>query len=131
MKQVLLAGLLVAVCAGCFSSSYTVRMESEPVRIVRDIGPKAMRDAIVKGGENREWTVVSEKPGVVTLALFVRGGKHQLTVDVSYTGDSFAVTYRDSVGMEYKPKTGEIRSKYVNWVRNLKQDIRLAASKVR
>ena len=130
MKKIAVLWALTIVCVGCFSSGYNVRMESETVKIVRDIGPKAMRDAIVKGGENREWTVVSEKPGVVTLSLFVRGGKHQVTVDVTYTGDSFAVAYRDSVGMEYDPRSGKIRGKYLNWVRNLKQDIRLAASRV-
>lgn len=131
MKRSICAMALAVACAGCFSSSYNVRMESNPVRIVRPVEVKAMREAILKGGTNRGWVMRSEKAGCVTLVLNVRGGKHSVVVDVLYTGDEFSVKYVESVNMDYEPATGNIRGKYVQWVRNLKQDILLEAGKIR
>ena len=131
MKKSICALALAVACSGCFSSSYNVRMESDPVRIVRPVEVKAMREAILKGGANRGWMMRSEKTGCVTLVLNVRGGKHSVVVDVLYTGDEFSVKYVESSNMDYEPATGTIRGKYVQWVRNLKQDILLEAGKIR
>ena len=131
MKNAMCAMALAVACAGCFSSGYNVRMESDPVRIVRPVEVKAMREAILKGGANRGWMMRSEKTGCVTLVLNVRGGKHSVVVDVLYTGDEFSVKYVESSNMDYEPATGAIRGKYIQWVRNLKQDILLEASKIR
>lgn len=131
MKNAICMLTLAVACAGCFSSDYNVRMESDPVRIVRPVEVKAMREAILKGGANRGWMMRSEKTGCVTLVLNVRGGKHSVVVDVLYTGDEFSVKYVESSNMDYEPATGTIRGKYVQWVRNLKQDILLEAGKIR
>ena len=131
MKNAICAMALVVACAGCFSSGYNVRMESDPVRVVRPVEVKSMREAILKGGANRGWMMRSEKTGCVTLVLNVRGGKHSVVVDVLYTGDEFSVKYVESVNMDYEPATGAIRGKYIQWVRNLKQDILLEAGKIR
>ena len=131
MKNAICAMALVVACAGCFSSGYNVRMESDPVRVVRPVEVKSMREAILKGGANRGWMMRSEKTGCVTLVLNVRGGKHSVVVDVLYTGDEFSVKYVESSNMDYEPATGAIRGKYIQWVRNLKQDILLEASKIR
>lgn len=118
-------------CAGCFSSSYNVRMESDPVRVVRPMGAKTMRETILKGGANRGWMLKSEKEGCLTLVLNVRSGKHVVVVDVPYTAEEFSVRYVESVNMDYEPATGAIRGKYIQWVRNLKQDILAEACKIR
>lgn len=131
MKNAMCALALALACAGCFSSSHNVRMESDPVRLVRPVELKAMREAILRGGANRGWAMKSEKEGCLTLALNVRGGKHVVVVDVPYTGEGFSVRYAESVNMDYEPATGKIRGKYVQWVRNLKQDILVEAGKVR
>ena len=90
-----------------------------------------MREAILKGGGNRGWVMKSEKEGCLTLVLNVRGGKHSVVVDVPYTTEEFSVRYVESVNMDYEPATGAIRGKYVQWVRNLKQDILVEAGKIR
>ena len=131
MKNATCALALAVACVGCFSSGYNVRMVSDPVRIVRPVEPKAMREAILKGGANRDWVMKSEKEGCLTLVLNVRGGKHSVVVDVHYTGEEFSVKYVESVNMDYEPATGKIRGKYVQWVRNLKQDILVEAGKIR
>ena len=131
MKNAICAMALAVACAGCFSSGYNVRMESNPVRIVRPVEVKSMREAILKGGANRGWMMKSEKEGCLTLVLNVRGGKHVVVVDVPYTAEEFSVRYVESVNMDYEPATGAIRGKYVQWVRNLKQDILLETGKIR
>jgi len=124
MKQILPVVLMVLACAGCIGgSAYNVRMETEPMRVLRTLDASKMREAIVRAGQKRDWTVKSERPGCVTLLLLVRGGKHTVTVDVSYTAETFSVAYADSTNMDYVPATGEISRKYIQWVRNLKQDI--------
>lgn len=130
--RIIAFGLLMLTCGGCFfGSTYNVRMETEPTRIAAPLESGRMRDAIVEGARRRDWAVKSERPGCVTLTLLVRGGKHEVTVDVPYTEDSFSIRYVDSVNMDYDPSTGEIRKKYIQWVRNLKQDIFRAASYAR
>ena len=131
MKNAICVLTLAVACVGCFSSGYNVHMVSDPVRIVRPVEPKAMREAILKGAANRGWVMKSEKEGCLTLVLNVRGGKHSVVVDVRYTGEEFSVRYVESVNMDYEPETGKIRGKYVQWVRNLKQDILVEAGKIR
>ena len=131
MKKSICALALALACAGCFSSSYNVYMESNPVRIVRPMEAKTMREVILKGGANRGWMMKSEKEGCLTLVLNVRGGKHVVVVDVPYTAEEFSVRYVESVNMDYEPATGAIRGKYIQWVRNLKQDILAEACKIR
>lgn len=131
MKNAMCTLTLAVLCAGCFSSSYNVRMESNPVRIVRPVEMKTMRDAILQGGANRGWVMKSEKEGCLTLVLNVRGGKHSVVVDVLYTGEEFSVKYVESVNLDYESSTGRIRGKYVQWVRNLKQEILIEAGKIR
>ena len=131
MKNAMCMLALAVACAGCFSSGYNVRMESSPVRVVRPVSVKAMRDAILKGAANRDWGMKSEKEGCLTLVLNVRGGKHSVVVDVPYTGEEFSVKYVESVNLDYESSTGRIRGKYVQWVRNLKQEILIEAGKIR
>ena len=131
MKKSICALALAVACSGCFSSSYNVHMESDPVRVVRPMGAKTMRETILKGGANRGWMMKSEKDGCLTLVLNVRGGKHVVVVDVPYTAEEFSVRYVESVNMDYEPATGAIRGKYIQWVRNLKQDILAEACKIR
>ena len=132
IKQVAVAAVLLCgfVLAGCSSSGYVVSSESGRVRLSRSVGEKEMRAAIITAGESRDWTVEKEKPGCLTLRLDVRG-KHFVIVDVEYGAEWYAVSYVDSGNMDYDPKDGTIRGKYIQWVRNLKKDIRLAALKTR
>jgi len=126
--SVALAGLL----AGCFTSSTgpLATQEDGKVALVRTIPATATRTAIVNGAQKRGWLVKKEVPGCITLELSIRAGKHIVTVNVPYDESSFSIKYVDSVNMDYNPATGEIRQKYIQWVRNLKQEISLEAGKI-
>ena len=130
IKLAMVALGMTVACVGCGSGGYQVSTVEEKVTLSRSVGEAEMRAAIVSGAENRDWTVEKEKPGCMTLRLDVRG-KHFVVVDVEYGPDWYAVRYVDSGNMDYDPATGKIRGKYIQWVRNLKQDIRLAAMKKR
>jgi len=132
MKQILMISALLCLCVGCSlgRSSWNVKMETEQVRIARSVGNKAMRDAIVTAAQSRDWSVEKEREGCISLRLDVRG-KHFVCVDVEYGADWFSVRYVDSGNLDYDPSTGAIRGKYIQWVRNLKKDVRLEAMKVR
>lgn len=130
IKLVMVALGMTLACVGCGSGGYRVSAVEEKVTLSRSVGEAEMKAAIVSGAENRDWTVEKEKPGCMTLRLDVRG-KHFVVVDVEYGADWYAVRYVDSGNMDYDPATGKIRGKYIQWVRNLKQDIRLAAMKKR
>lgn len=114
--------------AGCFLNDHVVSSEADRVQLNRSVGEKNMRAAIVLAAEHRNWTVEKEKAGCMTLRLDVRG-RHFVVVDVEYGAEWFVVSYVDSGNMDYDPTDGTIHAKYIQWVRNLKKDIRLAALK--
>jgi len=132
MKRVLLTMVLLGACFGCSlgRSSWNVKMETEQVKLARSVGNKAMRNAIVTAAQSRDWTVEKEREDCISLRLDVRG-KHFVCVDVDYGADWFAVRYVESGNLDYDPSTGAIRGKYIQWVRNLKKDVRMEAMKVR
>lgn len=132
LKKVVVAAVLLSgfALSGCSSNSYVVTSEAGRVQLSRSVGEKEMRTAIITAAESRDWTVEKEKAGCLTLRLDVRG-KHFVVVDVEYGAEWYAVSYVDSGNMDYDPTDGTIRGKYIQWVRNLKKDIRLAALKTR
>lgn len=127
-RVIMVAAGVCAAGAGCLSSGGpNVRQEVERVQVVRPSGGMTMLDAIARGAKSRDWAIVAKRPGCVSLRLDVRG-KHFARVDVDYGDDWFAVRYVDSGNLNYDPSTGEIHRKYIQWVRNLKQAIRLETS---
>ncbi len=118
---------LFAAVEGCHvSPGYTVDMETDSVALCKDVGAEKVKAAIAKGAANRDWRVIEEDDSRVRLLLDIRG-KHEVVVDVFYTADSFRVKYVSSKNLDYDPSTKAIRRKYIQWVRNLKHDIRQTA----
>jgi len=130
MRRIVWLFIGATLLTGCFGSRYHLSDADETVYLSRSVDVQKMRSAIISGGERRDWMVQKEEPGCITLELSVRGGKHKVVVAVNYDDKSFAVRYVSSVNMEYDPQTRAIHKKYVQWVRNLKQDIRIAAGKM-
>lgn len=130
MTRMLCLTVVVSVLAltGCFSTSpaYTVDMETEPVTLCKSVGAEKVKASIVNAAVNRQWSVIKEEDGRVDLLLDVRG-KHEARVSVNYTADSFCVKYISSVNLNYDQSTKGIHRKYIQWVRNLKADIRRLA----
>lgn len=127
MNKIVSVGFLLAF-TGCslMKPKYTVDMESEPVALYRPVGMEKVKAAIAKAASGRDWVVIGEEVGLTRLLLDARR-KHEVVVDVSYTADSFSIKYVSSKNVNYDPATKGIHKKYVQWVRNLKKDIRRAA----
>ncbi len=125
--KILMVACLFVMVEGCLTApDYTVNMETDSVDLHKDVGAEKIKAAIVKGASNRGWRVIKEDADSVQLLLDIRG-KHEVIVDVFYTADSFCIKYVSSKNLDYDPSTNGIRRKYIQWVRNLKHDIRLAA----
>lgn len=127
MKFIKMLCVGASLClAGCFTSAprYTVDMEAEAVSVPYSASAEAMKEAIAKAAAEREWCVVKSEDGLTELLLDVRG-KHELVVDVHYTADTFRIAYVSSKNLDYNPQTKGIHGKYLQWVRNLKHEIRL------
>ena len=63
---------------------------------------------------------------------YIKGGnKHSINVNVSYTENTFAITYKDSFNLNYKVNrkgVREIHPNAVKWMANLSGDILRLAS---
>lgn len=56
------------------------------------------------GGQT--WNIREIAPGQMVGSLIVRN-KHQMSISINYSSDTFSVTYKDSVNMHYAISTGE------------------------
>jgi len=68
----------------------------------------------------REWTVQRLSPQLVQAEITVRN-QFYVAIDIRYTRNSYAITYRDSRDLGYKD--GKIHRNYNRWVSMLDRDI--------
>jgi hypothetical protein len=88
-----------------------------------------MKAGIRNGGAMRGWVIVGQAPGNVELRYVKGNNKHAITVDVSYTANTFAVRYKDSVNLnyEFKKRVRYLHPNAVGWMANLSADIQMNA----
>lgn len=79
-----------------------------------------MKQVIVAALQKREWTVQRLSPQLVQAEITVRG-QFYAAIDIRYTRNSYAITYRDSRDLGYKD--GKIHRNYNRWVSMLDRDI--------
>lgn len=122
--------LIVAALALCLLppaalARSTTLVEPDPVTIGCSLPAEKMQEGIKSGGAMRHWIVVSQNPGNTELQ-YAKGSKHVITVNVSYTANTFAITYKDSSGLNYAVSndgTRRIHPRPVGWMKNLSGDI--------
>ena len=127
--------LIVAALALCLLppavlARSTTLVEPDPVTISCSLSGEKMQQGIKSGGAMRHWMVVNQNPGNTELR-YAKGDKHVITVNVSYTANTFAVTYKDSSGLNYAVKddgTRRIHPRPVGWMKNLSGDIQMATN---
>ncbi|GLS83177.1 hypothetical protein [Paraferrimonas haliotis] len=78
-----------------------------------------VQTAIEKASFKRGWIMQLKAPGMMEAKLTLR--THEVTVDIPFTTEGYAIRYVDSVNMNYK--NGKIHTKYNTWVTNLDRDI--------
>lgn len=122
--------LIVAALALCLLppavlARSTTLVEPDPVTISCSLPAEKMQQGIKSGGAMRHWIVVNQNPGNTELR-YAKGSKHVITVNVSYTANTFDITYKDSSGLNYAVKddgTRRIHPRPIGWMKNLSGDI--------
>ncbi|KRP64626.1 hypothetical protein [Pseudomonas orientalis] len=110
--------LALLTTAGCTSKPVLNTQHELPATTQRS--EETMKQVIVAALQKREWTVQRLSPQLVQADITVRG-QFYAAIDIRYTRNSYAITYRDSRELGYKD--GKIHRNYNRWVSMLDRDI--------
>ncbi|MBX7274718.1 hypothetical protein K2E96_01295 [Pseudomonas sp. ERGC3:05] len=104
--------------AGCTSKPVLNTQHDLPT--ATQVSEETMKQVIVAALQKREWTVQRLSPQMVQAEITVRN-QYYAAIDIRYTRNSYAITYRDSRDLGYKD--GKIHRNYNRWVSMLDRDI--------
>ena len=113
-----LIALTLLTAAGCTSKPVLNTQHELPADI--QISEEKMKTVIVTALQKRNWTVQRLSPQLVQAEITIRN-QYYAAIDIRYTRNSYAITYRDSRDLGYKD--GKIHRNYNRWVNNLDRDI--------
>ncbi|MDF2793551.1 MAG: hypothetical protein K0S85_1304 [Pseudomonas orientalis] len=113
-----LIALALLTTAGCTSKPVLNTQHELPATTQRS--EETMKQVIVTALQKREWAVQRLSPQLVQADITVRG-QFYAAIDIRYTRNSYAITYRDSRELGYKD--GKIHRNYNRWVSMLDRDI--------
>ncbi|UOB24499.1 hypothetical protein ACLIN3_03035 [Pseudomonas orientalis] len=113
-----LIALALLTTAGCTSKPVLNTQHELPATTQRS--EETMKQVIVSALQKREWAVQRLSPQLVQADITVRG-QFYAAIDIRYTRNSYAITYRDSRELGYKD--GKIHRNYNRWVSMLDRDI--------
>ena len=118
LLRVTLITLALLVTAGCTSKPILNTQHNLPADA--QVSEEKMKTVIVNALQKREWTVQRLSPQLVQAEITVRN-QYYAAIDIRYTRNSYAITYRDSRDLGYKD--GKIHRNYNRWVSMLDRDI--------
>lgn len=118
LLRVTLITLALLVTAGCTSKPILNTQHNLPADA--QVSEEKMKTVIVNALQKREWSVQRLSPQLVQAEINVRN-QYYAAIDIRYTRNSYAITYRDSRALGYKD--GKIHRNYNRWVNNLDSDI--------
>lgn len=127
----IIAALVLCLLPPAVLARSTKLVEPDPVTLNCSLPAEKMQEGIKFGGAMRGWKVVSQNPGNTVLQYIKGDRRHVITVNVSYTANTFAVTYKDSDNLNYEVKDDDIRylhPRAVGWMKNLNKDIQNLAN---
>ncbi|MBV4480185.1 hypothetical protein [Pseudomonas khavaziana] len=110
--------LALLTTAGCTSKPVLNPQHELPA--TGQVSEEKMKQAIVAALQKREWTVQRLGPQLVQAEITVRG-QFYAAIDIRYSRNSYAITYRDSRDLGYKD--GKIHRNYNRWISMLDRDI--------
>ena len=110
--------LALLTTAGCTSKPILNTQHGLPADA--QVSEEKMKTVIVNALQKREWTVQRLSPQLVQAEITVRN-QYYAAIDIRYTRNSYAITYRDSRDLGYKD--GKIHRNYNRWVSMLDRDI--------
>ena len=121
LLRVTLITLALLVTAGCTSKPVLNTQHDLPADA--QVSEEKMKTIIVNALQKRDWTVERLSPQLVQAEINVRN-QFYAAIDIRYTRNSYAITYRDSRDLGYKD--GKIHRNYNRWVSMLDRDIMAA-----
>ncbi|MFO2463170.1 hypothetical protein OOJ96_06415 [Pseudomonas sp. 15FMM2] len=110
--------LALLTTAGCTSKPVLNTQHELPV--TTQVSEEKIKQVIVAALQKRGWTVQRLSPQLVQAEITVRS-QFYAAIDIRYTRNSYAITYRDSRDLGYKD--GKIHRNYNRWVSMLDRDI--------
>ncbi|WP_226455545.1 hypothetical protein [Pseudomonas sp. AF03-9] len=110
--------LALLTTAGCTSKPVLNTQHELPANA--QVGEEKIKQVILSALQKRDWTVQRLSPQLVQAEITVRN-QYYAAIDIRYTRNSYAITYRDSRALGYKD--GKIHRNYNRWVNNLDSDI--------
>lgn len=110
--------LALLTTAGCTNKPVLNTQHELPAD--SQVSEEKMKTIIVTALQKREWTVQRLSPQLVQAEITVRNQFHA-EINIRYTRNSYAITYRDSRDLGYKD--GKIHRNYNRWVSMLDRDI--------
>ena len=110
--------LALLTTAGCTNKPVLNPQHEIPADV--QVGEEKMKQIIVNALKKREWNVQRLSPQLVQAEITIRN-QYYAAIDIRYTRNSYAITYRDSRDLGYK--NGKIHRNYNRWVNNLDSDI--------
>ncbi|MGY2401357.1 hypothetical protein [Pseudomonas sp. SDO5271_S396] len=110
--------LALLTAAGCTNKPILNTQHDIPA--TGQVSEEKVRQVIVNALQKREWSVQRLSPQLVQAEITVRNQFHA-EIDIRYTRNSYAITYRDSRDLGYK--NGTIHRNYNRWVSMLDRDI--------
>ena len=113
-----LVALALLTTAGCTNKPVLNTQHDLPASA--QVSEEKVKQVIVAALQKREWTVQRLSPQLVQAEITVRG-QFYAAIDIRYTRNSYAITYRDSRDLGYKD--GKIHRNYNRWVSMLDRDI--------
>jgi hypothetical protein len=120
--------LSLALAAGADAARRPVPLvEPARVELVTDsakANEESVKNAIIAGGAEFEWVVVSSEPGKLRLK-YNKQNKHEVMVDAVYDATGYQIKYVDSMNMQYqKTENGMvIHPFYSRWIDNMMKAI--------
>ena len=129
--RIFLVAMAVLVTAGVFAGQASAG-RTEPVENVKDepiasgsgaeLSLEKVESGIRTGAVEKGWTARKVEDGHMIVEIQVR--KHHAVVDITYTPQSYSITYRDSAELMYDGRN--IHRNYNRWIANLRRQINVA-----
>lgn len=117
-RNIVATTLLTLALAACQTKAPLQETYTDPIPY--NLTQPQLQKIILEAGMGRGWLMTPVSPGEIKAELNIR--KHKVITLVKYDATSFSINYVDSVNLD--AKNGKIHRQYVNWVTNLRQDIK-------
>ena len=121
MKKIIhwmIAATVVGALAGC---ARTAPIEQVNAIVSAGHTEAQVKDAIIKAGAQRQWSMSDAGPGVIKGKLQNRD--HVADIKINYSATSYSIVYVSSINL--MAANGKIHRNYNRWVHNLDKDIQV------